>query len=244
MAKFLVFDLGETLLDFNLEGRWHDHLQWEVIPEMIMLVKSDTSSKHLKNISEEELRLLFYQKIAQPPNKLLSMVTRIEDILTYLSIKPISSLINRIISVFERSLQPYVKIYPDVVDSLKFLRKNSNILGLWSNTPWQSPGFVSRSLMEKFQIAKYFDYMYFSGDFEVRKPNPKTMEIVLEQSGQKKEEMAYIGNSELDIITGVNFNIPTVWINRNSEQLSPSCPTPTIEINSLTELPKVISLLH
>lgn len=244
----MVFDLGETLLDFNLADRWHEHLKNEVIPDMIAVLGSHISSGAHRgahpSLEPDSLHSLFYQKIARPPDKLQSMKSRIDEILRALSLTFTDSLKKELIAVFRNSLENYVSIYPDVVDTLQILREESHILGLWSNTPWQSPGEISLYFMQKFHIAHYFAYMFFSGDFEVRKPDPRTMEIVLENSGQNKEDMVYIGNSEVDIITGVNFNIPMVWINRENTPLPSSCPSPTFEIKSLTELPEMLRKLE
>ena len=119
---------------------------------------------------------------------------------------------------------------------LKKLIETGYTLGLWSNTPWQSPGYMSEDLMNKMQIRHYFSTVQFSGDHENRKPNPETMEIIRNILACKKEQMIYIGNAEVDIQTGINYGIPTIWINRNDEKITKNGPIPNLSIKNLTSI--------
>ncbi|WP_457558479.1 HAD family hydrolase [Candidatus Harpocratesius sp.] len=254
MRKFLVFDLGETLLNFNQTGKWHERLKEEVVPEMISLLKQEIKriernptfasqnkiNSEILKFESQNVHSIIYDSIALKEEKHRSMISRIKNYLLKLSLSSEQRIINSQLDVFQRNLEKYVSIYPDVHKTLKQLQKQKYILGLWSNTPWQSPGKITLSLMQKYHLTQYFDYIFFSGDYEVQKPDPKSLEIVLHESKQSKDEMVYIGNSVIDIITGVNFGIPTVWINRDGGVLTPQCPRPTLEISSLNELPEMI----
>ena len=87
--------------------------------------------------------------------------------------------------------------------------------------------------MKHFKIRKYFSFALFSGDHGVRKPDPLTFDIVLKKAQLDKFQMIYIGNAEVDIKTGSNYGIPTIWVNREQNELSKACPTPEFIIKDL-----------
>lgn len=89
------------------------------------------------------------------------MISRIKNYLLKLSLSPEPRIINSQLDVFQRNLDKYISIYRDVHKTLNLLQKQKYILGLWSNTPWQSPGRITLSLMQKYHLTQYFDYIFF-----------------------------------------------------------------------------------
>ena len=239
MRNFLVFDLGETLIDFNLEGEWYKNLKEEVIP---LMYKNLTNSQELYSSDLKKLEQfheIAYNSIAIPHYH-VSMLKRIQEYFKILKIPLKKSLIETQIDAFNKILKQKTTLYEDVEDILSDLHSSKYEIALWSNTPWQCPGYIIEQLMTDYDIRKYFDYVFFSGDYEIQKPDPKYMEIVIKGAKQQKKNMIYIGNSEVDIITGYNFGIPIIWINRNNQKLSKDCPKPKFTINSLEEISSIL----
>ncbi|MHA1675397.1 MAG: HAD family hydrolase [Promethearchaeota archaeon] len=237
MRDFFVFDLGETLIDFNQQGIWHQNLQNEVIPRMYATLQAIPSlNSQLKNLNFDHFSQVVYSKIALKEEKHRSMVSRVEKYLQIFDIPLETSTIRSQLEVFHQNLAENATIYPDVPQSLEKLKRNGYTIAMWSNTPWQSPGWIFHDILRSFHMYHYFTDLYFSGDYEIQKPDPRTLQIVARNSGQKKENMVYIGNAEVDIITGTDFGISTVWINREGRALAPDCPQPSLEITRLDEL--------
>ncbi|WP_371805628.1 HAD family hydrolase [Candidatus Lokiarchaeum ossiferum] len=240
MRKFLVFDLGETLIDFNMTGVWREQMRLEVIPKMFTNLKSFHST--ITNFPQYSTFLdTAYASIARGGYP-VSMINRIKNALTTLKIPFSQKIINSLLQPFDQVFATKAKIYPQVKSTLEELKNLGYILGLWSNTPWQSPGYMSERVMNRFNIREYFSAVHFSGDYEIRKPNAKALEIVQKSSQFKKDDMIYIGNAEVDIQTGCNFGIPTVWIKRNGDILSEKCPRPTYELNSISEIGSILPI--
>ncbi len=234
MRDFFCFDLGETLINFNKTNKkWHSTLQNEVLPEMwSTLRKNHQIFKEICTV--EEFSNIGYKIISE--NRKLSMIERLSLILEYYEIPIEEDLINFLLNDFYHNLILDAFLYPETIKVLEKLQEKGLILGLWSNTPWQSPGFLIERIMEHFKIRKYFLFVLFSGDHGIRKPDPLTFDLVLKKAQLDKSQMIYIGNAEVDIKTGSNFGIPTIWVNREQKELSKNCPTPEFIIEDLEGL--------
>jgi len=197
-----------------------------------------TLRKNHQNFKEickvEEFSNIGYKIITE--NRKLSMIERLSLILEYYEIPIEEDLINLLLNDFYHNLISDAFLYPETMKVLEKLKEKGFVLGLWSNTPWQSPGFLIERIMEHFKIRKYFSFVLFSGDYGIRKPDPTIFDLVLKKAQLDKSQMIYIGNAEVDIKTGSNFGIPTIWVNREQKDLSKNCPTPEFIIEDLEGL--------
>jgi len=240
MINFFCFDLGETLINFNKPNKkWHSSLKNDVLPKMFSTLR-ENYKKFTNYCTVEDFSNTGYRLISE--NHELSMIKRLSLILEHYKIPIQSDLINLLLDDFYHDLISKASIYQETIKVLKKLQERGYILGLWSNTPWQSPGFLIERVMEHFKIRRYFSVVLFSGDHGIRKPNPKTLEIVLNKANLDKSQLVYIGNSEVDIKTGSNFGIPTIWVNRENRKLSKDCPTPNFIIEDLEGLLELIPI--
>ena len=231
MRDFFCFDLGETLINFNKPNKkWHSSLIGEVLPKMhATLTKNHHGFKDICTI--KEFSKVGYKIISE--NRKPSMIKRLSLILEYYKIPAVEDLINLLLNDFYHNLISDAFLYPETIRVLEKMKEKGFVLGLWSNTPWESPGFLMERIMKHFKIRKYFSFVLFSGDHGVRKPDPLTFDIVLKKAQLDKSQMIYIGNAEVDIKTGSNYGIPTIWVNREQNELSKACPTPEFIIKDL-----------
>ncbi len=234
MRDFFCFDLGETLINFNKPKRkWYTSLIGEVLPNMYTTLRKNYQD--FKDIcTVKDFSNIGYKIISE--NRKLSMIKRLLLILEHYNIPTQSDLINLLLNDFYKNLISDAFLYPETIKVLKNLQEKGIVLGLWSNTPWESPGFLMEKIMVHFKIRKYFSFVLFSGDHGIRKPDPLTFDLVLKKALLEKSQMVYIGNAEVDIKTGSNFGIPTLWVNREQKVLSKDCPTPEFIIEDLEGL--------
>jgi len=97
---------------------------------------------------------------------------------------------------------------------IEFLQSNSKKKVILSNKPVQP----MIKILEKFNVLKHFDAIYGYESMEYVKPDPRTVEIILQKFKVKEEEAALIGDADQDILTAVNagikcFIIPSKQIN-------------------------------
>lgn len=241
-----MFDLGETLLNFNLEGKWRETLKNEVIPRMFTALLSQSKEFNQKRVDPNLFSETVYKYIAVDgkEKKKVSMISRIKKYFEFFGIPQYATYIQSQIAAFASTMQERVKIYPEVRETLEWLSEQEYTLGMWSDTPWQCPGSLIEQYMRKYNIRKYFDVALFSGDREDKKPNPEVFQMVLDVAGKKKDQMVYIGNSKKDILTSKRFGIPIIWIDRIEavHNLSEDTPQPDYIINSLIDLKDLLPI--
>jgi len=107
---------------------------------------------------------------------------------------------------------------------------------------------VSRLVLQKLDLAKYFDCIVLSRDLGVRKPDPEIFIYALRSMWIKGNEAVHVGDSLEDDIKGAkNAGMKTVWIKRNKEVMSihPDFVEqvmsihPDFVISKVTELPSL-----
>lgn len=83
-------------------------------------------------------------------------------------------------------------------------------------------------------ITNLIDFMIFSEDIQVRKPNREIFKAAIDKAASNYEQTVFIGDSwASDIIGASNCGIKTIWLNRYNQ----ICPDKnlTFEINSYAD---------
>lgn len=107
--------------------------------------------------------------------------------------------------------------YDGIVDMLKRLKEKGYILTVVSN----KDDSAVKPLCEKF-FPGIFDYALGNNPSVKRKPDPDMVEKVMEKFGKNTQNTAYIGDSEVDILTAQNANLPCItvtWGFRDEDEL-------------------------
>ncbi len=86
-----------------------------------------------------------------------------------------------------------------------------------------------------------FETVLSSEQAQIYKPRPELFQLMLERLGVSPEETAYVGDRQLeDVLGAIQAGMQPVWINRDNRPLDPNLPTPSHQISSLLELPKLL----
>lgn len=103
------------------------------------------------------------------------------------------------------------KLFPEVEDVLRALKKRGYILGLVSN--WDSRLL---KLCSGLGLDPYLDFKVISAAFGVAKPSPKIFEEALRKAGVKANEALHVGDSLEDDIRGAHeAGIKAIWVDRS-----------------------------
>ena len=87
-----------------------------------------------------------------------------------------------------------------------------------------------------------FETVLTSEQEKIYKPRPELFQLILAQLGVAPEETAYVGDRQLEDVLGpAEAGMHPVLINRSNAPLNPDLPTPTHQISSLLELPKLLA---
>ena len=125
-----------------------------------------------------------------------------------------------------------VELYQDVIPTFDILAPNFK-LGLLSN---------GNTYPERCGLEGYFDFVVFSQDVQIEKPDRKIFEITAERAGCELAQMLHVGDSLKNDVEGAqNAGAHAVWLNREGERNDTEIQ-PDYEVASLTEIPAILGL--
>lgn len=104
----------------------------------------------------------------------------------------------------------------DVIKLLTDLKKHYS-LAILSNMPskW------GWTLVEKFDLQKYFDTIIFSGDYKSKKPDPDLYKVLIHKHPDINPENIYFVDDELsDLAGGKDFLMKTVWLKNKGQKIT------------------------
>jgi len=103
------------------------------------------------------------------------------------------------------------RLFPEVEDVLRALKKRGFILGLVSN--WDSRLL---KLCTGLGLDPYLDFKVISAAFGAAKPSPKIFEEALRKANVKANEAVHVGDSLEDDIRGAHkTGIKAIWVDRS-----------------------------
>lgn len=119
-------------------------------------------------------------------------------------------------SIMFRALsRKYCRPYKNTIETLEQLKKQGCRLFLVSN----AQRYFTIPEIEKCGLKEYFEEIYISSDYKIKKPNPKFLNQVFKDHHLRKSRSVYIGNDfDSDIQCAMDAGIDSVFI--NTEQLT------------------------
>jgi len=220
--EWLLFDLDNTLLDFNVS----EHYALGKVLETVGIVFNETHLSIYEKINRQcwddfdagklpqgainNLRFSRFLTALNLPNQ---NATQLGDYyLTQLSEK----------SVFMEGGEDLLKKHAQAYQ-----------LGIITNGLKQ----VQRPKLMKSGLANYFEIIVVSDEIGISKPQPAIFEYAFEKIGfPDKEKVLMIGDSlNSDIQGGINYGIDTCWYNFKQKE-NATLIKPTYEIKHLREL--------
>ena len=125
-----------------------------------------------------------------------------------------------------------IALYPDVVPTFDMLTPHFK-LGLLSN---------GNTYPERCGLDGRFDFVVFSQDVQVVKPDPRIFQITAERAGCELTQMLHVGDSLKNDVAGArNVGAPSVWLNREGAPNNTEVQ-PDYEVTSLIEIPAIVGL--
>lgn len=120
--------------------------------------------------------------------------------------------------VFDENCTYQVEPYEGILDMLSALKERGIKLGVLSNKPHKQTVKVVHAMCGE----EMFDYIQGQKDEIPRKPDPAGVYCVAEKLGVEPGNCLYIGDSEVDALTGENAGMKTIcvsWGFRTKEEL-------------------------
>jgi putative hydrolase of the HAD superfamily len=240
--KALLFDLGDTLLDFG-----------KIKPGDIFRQGARLSYDFLKNRGQPVGSFKYYclwNMAALQFRRLISNITRNDfnslALLRWIGVKRGIRLDGdqwkHFAWLWYEPLRIIATVEPDIQETLTKLKNSGLKLGIVSNT------FVSGDSLEKHMeqvgILDFFSPRMYSYQFDFRKPNPRIFRIAAERIGEAAENIMFIGDRiNMDIApaikVGMRAALKTAHTNAGKK-----VPDGAWKINHISELPAIIEKIN
>ncbi len=110
--------------------------------------------------------------------------------------------------VFAKYCTYNVAPYDGILDVLSKLKSSGATLAVLSNKPHNQ----TVEIVEKYFGVGFFSYIQGQKDDIPRKPDPRSIDYALKELGTSKEFCVYIGDSEVDMKTGISAEIQTIGV--------------------------------
>lgn len=183
MVKALIFDVNGTL----------DNMQEErilAIKDVVKRLNPNASEEKAKRSGEEILVKVERIDTENPKRKMIEIVS---DALTEFFGEEISK--EKALGMYnlykERRIK-YRKIYDSFVEVVRYLAKNYRLFIL-SHGDQEKIG----EILKKFNISRYFEKIYLTKDYNLRKPNTEIYKIILKENGLNPEDCVMVGDDSL-----------------------------------------------
>ncbi|MEI7845823.1 MAG: HAD family hydrolase [Chloroflexota bacterium] len=133
------------------------------------------------------------------------------------------------------------KLEDDAVSTLLSLKETGLHLGLLSNAGDDND---VQQQVKNFGIEHFFDFIVTSASCGYRKPHPRIFSEALDRWGYLPDEIAMVGDRlDADIGGARPLGIYTIWNKRRAKQLLSPTYTPDAVVETLSEIPHLISIL-
>lgn len=201
MIKNVVFDFYGTLVDI-----WTDESKegfFEAVEEEFKDIKDFNG-----NLKKEYLKLCAEKQKEIEEIELLDVFKELYNVDDKMASK---------IALKFRLLSTYrMRLYRGVKKLLKWLNKHEYKVYLLSN----AQSCFTRPEMDMLGIVSYFDKIYLSSDYGVKKPNPKFFNQLINDNNLVKEETVMIGNdANCDIKGAKNVGLNAIYMETETSTL-------------------------
>lgn len=109
------------------------------------------------------------------------------------------------LSVYFENIAHHTQIFPGLQQGLQALADKNIPWGIVTN----KPGWLTEKLLEHITFPSAPLSVIAGDTLEVRKPNPKPMNLAAKECGVKPEECIYFGDHPRDIEAGINAQMKT-----------------------------------
>jgi phosphoglycolate phosphatase len=106
----------------------------------------------------------------------------------------------------------HTKIYPGVPQALASIQALGNGAPRKLAVLTNKPVGASRAIVEGLGLAKFFCQVYGGNSFATKKPEPEGARVLLAENGVLPQQAVMVGDSHVDIRTGINAGMYTVGV--------------------------------
>lgn len=194
MYRNYIFDLYGTLLDIHTDEEKEE--LWVEMAETYGREGAVYTPEALRKAYRDECRKEEERLRKEKKTVYLDVEIEIGEVFSNLfrqkGVTVKREFINDMAYCFRRISREYMRLYAGAVPLLRRLRDEGKHIYLLSN----AQRLFTAPEIEETGIGKYFDDIFISSDFGIKKPEKAYMEELLRKHGLKKEECLMVGNEK------------------------------------------------
>ena len=108
---------------------------------------------------------------------------------------------------YRNHIKDYTTVYDGIIDVLKFIKSHDIKIAVTSNKYQEGVEILVNHL-----LSPYIDIALGSSETVKVKPHPDMVNIVLDRLNVSSDQCLFVGDSDVDIITGKTNNIKTIGV--------------------------------
>lgn len=232
MVKLVVFDIGQTLVEYKKP------LNWNLLsePALSLVAQKCNYTLSRQDIENAKAILKKYNTRITPREYEVKSDYIFGEILTKWN-KPIKD-ITKIKEIYYMYFRNDCHLYGDVRETLKEIKSRGIFTATLSDVAY---GMDNKYALDDIaEVIRYIDIPFTSNDTGLRKPNPVGIRMLADRLKAETNEIIFVGDEEKDIACANNASVYSVLINRSGEERNyGQCKT----ISSLNELLSIIDIL-
>ena len=239
----VLFDLGNTLLEYSLQGRWEEFLRRR-LEEMYPLIFDNVRPAGLSaaDFAEKVGKIIGGRgRLVEQNGHSWHFGKRLGEGLAAVGVKLETAQLERLTEFFYQPVRAGASLYPETCEVLAQLRAADLKLVIITNSPWDVPLRLMRGDLAQWDLERFFDAFICSGNLAWRKPNPDFMFAAAEKVGVLPAGCLVVGdNLQADIAGAQAAGMKSVWINRTGATVPAGCPPPDWTERSLVEVMEIV----
>jgi len=241
-VRGVIFDLGNTLIYLNGDLKQIASREAAELGGFLRKAGFDIDRTALSEAILQR-RSLFLQK-AEKEWIEYPMTEALREVLAEFGYKGVNpELIREAVDAFFSYEEELWRAYPDTYATLQHLSEQRYLLGLVSNA--SDDGLIQR-LVDRSGLRRWLRPVLSSAGVGIRKPDPRILQIVLNQWGLSPQQAVMVGDRlEFDILGARLARMHSVLVSRGEDpqETGRGQITPDATIEQLSELPGIIAAL-
>lgn len=210
MYKNFVFDVYGTLVDIHTNE--YDLNTWQKLANTLAFYDVNYTAEELKEayFMSCDLQIRLGKKDFKVPE--VDVVEVFKHLFENKGKKAGKTLATHLAQEFRAFSTERLRLYPDVIETLKQLKRARKKLYILSN----AQRCYTKPELEKLNLLKYFTGIVYSSDYKCAKPDAKLFDITCDKFKLNKSETIYIGNDPATDVDGARgAKIDSLWIKSN-----------------------------
>ncbi len=144
------------------------------------------------------------------------------------------------ISYYSQHKLDNTTLYPGVREALHKIangaRSPERVMGVLTN----KPVYPSREIIRGLGLSRLFRFVYGGNSFDTKKPDPAGLLNILDETGISPSEAMMVGDSDVDIQTGVSAGVWTCGVTHGFGNLDLEANHPDLLVDSLPQLAQAL----